>query len=143
MGMNPLNFADSLLLIVAQRLIKTLCTECKEDYHPTQEQFSTLVNEYGEEYCSKLGIVYHSDLTLKRPVGCEDCENTGYSGRTAIHEVLEGTPAIKRKIVKQASGEELRITAISEGMNTLKQDGIQKVFKGDCDLKQVLAVCIM
>jgi type II secretory ATPase GspE/PulE/Tfp pilus assembly ATPase PilB-like protein/transcriptional regulator with GAF, ATPase, and Fis domain len=143
MGMNPLNFADSLLLIVAQRLIKTLCKECREDYHPTQEEFSTLVHEYGEEQFNKLGIIYHSDLTLKKPVGCEYCDNTGYSGRTAIHEVLEGTKALKRKIVKQASGEELRITAIAEGMNTLKQDGIQKVFKGDCDLKQVLAVCIM
>jgi len=143
MGMNPLNFADSLLLVVAQRLIKTLCKECKEDYHPTQEEFSTLVHEYGEEHFNKLGIVYHSDLTLKKPVGCEYCENTGYSGRTAIHEVLEGTKALKRKIVKQVSGEELRITAIAEGMCTLKQDGIQKVFKGDCDLKQVLAVCIM
>ena len=71
MGMNPLNFADSLLLVVAQRLIKTLCKECKEDYHPTQEQFSTLVHEYGEEHFNKLGIVYHSDLTLKRPV--ENC----------------------------------------------------------------------
>lgn len=143
MGMNPLNFADSLLLIVAQRLIKTLCKQCSEDYHPTQEEFSTLVHEYGDEHFGKLGIVYHSDLTLKRPVGCEYCENTGYSGRTAIHEVLEGTTALKRKIVKQASGEELRSTAIAEGMNTLKQDGIQKIFKGNCDLKQVLAVCIM
>jgi type II secretory ATPase GspE/PulE/Tfp pilus assembly ATPase PilB-like protein/transcriptional regulator with GAF, ATPase, and Fis domain len=143
MGMNPLNFADSLLLVVAQRLVKTLCKECREDYHPTQEEFSTLVHEYGEEHFGKLGIVYHSDLTLKRPVGCEYCEKTGYAGRTAIHEVLEGTSALKRKIVKQASGEELRSTAIAEGMHTLKQDGIQKVFKGNCDLKQVLAVCIM
>jgi type II secretory ATPase GspE/PulE/Tfp pilus assembly ATPase PilB-like protein/transcriptional regulator with GAF, ATPase, and Fis domain len=143
MGMNPLNFADSILLVVAQRLVKTLCKNCREDYHPTQEQFDTIVQEYGEESFEKLGIVYDGDLTLKKPVGCESCDNTGYAGRTGLHEVLEGTKALKRQIVKQASAEELRATAINEGMCTLKQDGIQKIFKGDCDLKQVLAVCII
>lgn len=143
MGMNPLNFADSLLLVVAQRLVKTLCKKCKEDYHPTQEEFNILVNEYGREQFEKLGISYESDFTMKRPVGCEFCDNTGYAGRTAIHEVLEGTQEIKRHIVKQSSAEELRNTAIEDGMNTLKQDGIQKVLKGDCDLKQVFAVCIL
>ena len=143
MGMNPLNFADSILLVVAQRLVKTLCKKCREDYHPTQEEFDTLVREYGEESFEKLGIAYNGDLTLKKPVGCDFCDNTGYAGRTGIHEVLEGTKALKRQIVKQASAEELRTTAIEEGMCTLKQDGIQKVFKGDCDLKQVLSVCII
>jgi len=143
MGMNPLNFADSILLVVAQRLVKTLCRNCREDFHPTQEQFATIVQEYGEESFGTLGIVYDDDLTLKKPVGCESCDNTGYSGRTGIHEILEGTKALKRQIVKQASAEELRNTAIGEGMRTLKQDGIQKIFKGDCDLKQVLAVCII
>jgi type II secretory ATPase GspE/PulE/Tfp pilus assembly ATPase PilB-like protein/transcriptional regulator with GAF, ATPase, and Fis domain len=143
MGMNPLNFADSLLLVVAQRLIKTLCKKCREDYNPTQEEFITIVNEYGKEQFEKLGIIYDNNLTLKKPIGCSSCENTGYSGRTAIHEVLEGTPELKRQIVKQASGAELRKTAMEDGMNTLKQDGILKIFKGDCDLKQVLAVCII
>jgi len=143
MGMNPLNFADSLILIVAQRLIKTLCTNCREDYHPTQEEFDTLVSEYGEEQFQKLGISYDNDLTLKKPVGCELCDDTGYAGRTAIHELLQGTNGIKRMVVKQASAEELRTKAIEDGMSTLKQDGIQKVFEGNCDLKQVLAVCII
>ncbi|MCH7624041.1 MAG: type II/IV secretion system protein [Nitrospinae bacterium] len=143
MGMNPLNFADSLILIVAQRLVKTLCKHCREDYHPSQEEFDTLVNEYGEEQFQKLGISHDSSLALGKPVGCELCDDTGYAGRTAIHELMEGTQAIKRMIVKQASAGELRTLAIEEGMSTLKQDGIQKVFKGDCDLKQVLAVCII
>jgi len=143
MGMNPLNFADSLILVVAQRLVKTLCKNCCEDYRPTQEEFDTLVNEYGEKQFQRLGISYDRDLSLKKPVGCELCEDTGYAGRTAIHELLQGSQAIKRMVVKQASADELRSRAIEEGMNTLKQDGIQKVFKGDCDLKQVLAVCII
>ena len=143
MGMNPLNFADALLLIVAQRLVRTLCKKCKEDYHPSQEEFDYLVKEYGEKEFKKLGIEYTEDLMLKKPVGCDSCNDTGYAGRTGMHECLEGTDEIKRMIMKQSMVEELRAQAISDGMTTLKQDGIYKVFKGDTDLKQVMAVCIV
>ena len=143
MGMNPLNFADALLLIVAQRLVRTLCKKCKEDYHPSQEEFDSLVKEYGEAQFPNLGIEYTEDLMLKKPVGCDSCNDTGYAGRTGIHECLEGTDEIKRMIMKQRLVEDLRKQAISDGMTTLKQDGIYKVFKGDCDLKQVMAVCIV
>jgi len=142
MGMNPLNFADALLLIVAQRLVRTLCKKCKEDYHPDQEEFDALVKEYGDGF-EKLGIEYSDDLMLKKPVGCQNCNDTGYAGRTGLHECLEGSDEIKRMIMKQAMVEDLRAQALSDGMTTLKQDGIYKVFKGDCDLKQVLAVCIV
>jgi type II secretory ATPase GspE/PulE/Tfp pilus assembly ATPase PilB-like protein/GAF domain-containing protein len=143
MGMNPLNFADALLLIVAQRLVRTLCKKCKEDYHPSQEEFDSLVKEYGEEEFKNLNIVYTDDLMLKRPVGCDSCNDKGYAGRTGIHECLEGTDEIKRMVMKQSLVEELREQALSDGMTTLKQDGIYKVFKGDTDLKQVMAVCIV
>ncbi len=142
MGMNPLNFADALLLIVAQRLVRTLCKKCKEDYHPDQEEFDALVKEYGEGF-EKLGIEYSDDLMLKKPVGCQNCNDTGYAGRTGLHECLEGTDEIKRMIMKQSLVEDLRTQALSDGMTTLKQDGIYKIFKGDCDLKQVMAVCIV
>jgi type II secretory ATPase GspE/PulE/Tfp pilus assembly ATPase PilB-like protein/GAF domain-containing protein len=142
MGMNPLNFADALLLIVAQRLVRTLCKKCKEDYHPTQEEFDSLAKEYGDGF-EKLNIEYTDDLMLKKPVGCTNCNDTGYAGRTGIHECLEGTDEIKRMVMKQSLVEELRNQALKDGMTTLKQDGIYKVFKGDCDLKQVLAVCIV
>lgn len=143
MGMNPLNFADALLLIIAQRLVKTLCKECKEDYHPSKEEFEVLVNEYGERDFQKLGIKYTDDLILKKPVGCASCNDTGYAGRTGLHECLDGSDEIKRMIMKQSLVEELRRQAINDGMTTLKQDGIYKIFKGDCDLKQVLSVCIV
>jgi type II secretory ATPase GspE/PulE/Tfp pilus assembly ATPase PilB-like protein/GAF domain-containing protein len=143
MGMNPLNFADALLLIVAQRLVRTLCEKCKEDYHPSKEEYDSLVIEYGEEDFKKLNIVYSDDLILKKPVGCDSCNEKGYSGRTGIHECLEGTDEIKRMIMKQSPVEELRKQALNDGMTTLKQDGIYKVFKGDTDLKQVMAVCIV
>jgi type II secretory ATPase GspE/PulE/Tfp pilus assembly ATPase PilB-like protein/GAF domain-containing protein len=143
MGMNPLNFADALLLIVAQRLVRTLCKKCKEDYHPSKEEFDSLVKEYGEEDFKNLNIEYTDDLMLKKPVGCNSCNDKGYAGRTGIHECLEGTDEIKRMVMKQSLVEELREQALSDGMTTLKQDGIYKVFKGDTDLKQVMAVCIV
>jgi type II secretory ATPase GspE/PulE/Tfp pilus assembly ATPase PilB-like protein/GAF domain-containing protein len=142
MGMNPLNFADALLLIVAQRLVRTLCKKCKEDYHPDKVEFDALAKEYGEGF-EKLGIEYTDDLMLKKPVGCSNCTDTGYAGRTGIHECLEGTDEIKRMVMKQSLVEDLRNQALKDGMTTLKQDGIYKVFKGDCDLKQVMAVCIV
>jgi type II secretory ATPase GspE/PulE/Tfp pilus assembly ATPase PilB-like protein/GAF domain-containing protein len=143
MGMNPLNFADALLLIVAQRLVRTLCKACKEDYHPDRDEFDKLVKEYGEEKFPNLGIEYTDNLMLKKPVGCAACSETGYAGRTGLHELLDGSDDIKRMIMKKELVENLREQAIKDGMTTLKQDGIYKIFKGDCDLKQVLAVCIV
>ncbi|MEE8127535.1 MAG: pilus assembly protein, partial [Nitrospinaceae bacterium] len=143
LGMNPLNFADALLLIIAQRLVRTLCKECKENYHPSKKEFEILVREYGIEEFRKLGVQYTDDLQLKRPVGCDKCNDTGYLGRTGLHEVLEGTDEVKRMIMQKDVVEEIRRQAIKEGMTTLKQDGILKILKGDCDLKQVLAVCII
>jgi type II secretory ATPase GspE/PulE/Tfp pilus assembly ATPase PilB-like protein/GAF domain-containing protein len=142
MGMNPLNFADALLLILAQRLVRTLCKKCKMSYHPDREEFDMLVREYGEGF-DKLGIEYTDDLVLMGPSGCSACGDTGYSGRTGLHELLEGTDTMKRMIMQKSLVEELRKQAIEDGMTTLKQDGIRKVFKGDCDLKQVMAVCIV
>ncbi|CAI2718200.1 Type II secretory pathway, ATPase PulE/Tfp pilus assembly pathway, ATPase PilB [Nitrospina watsonii] len=144
MGMNPLNFADALLLIVAQRLVRTLCKACKKEYHPSKEEYDILLKEYGdpEMFAKNVNIPYSDDLMLQGPGGCDKCSNTGYAGRTGLHECLEGTEDIKRMVMKQALVEEIRKQAAKDGMTTLKQDGIWKVFKGDCDLKQVLAVCI-
>ncbi len=143
MGMNPLNFADALLLIVAQRLVRTLCKECKEDYHPDRKEFDTLVQQYGEKDFPKLKIEYTDELTLKKPVGCATCNDTGYAGRTGLHECLDATDEIKQIIMQKALVADLRRQADKDGMTSLKQDGIYKIFKGDCDLKQVLAVCIV
>ena len=144
MGMNPINFADALLLILAQRLVKTLCGKCKEDYHPTKEEYDILVSEYDEKYfMERIGVAYSDDLLIKKPVGCADCKNTGYAGRTGLHEALQGSLTIKKMIMQKASMEEIKEVAIEEGMSTLKQDGIFKIFKGDCDFKQVSAVCVV
>jgi len=143
MGMDAFNFANALLGILAQRLVKTLCSECKEKYHPTKEIYDELVHEYGAEWFDKkLGIKYTDNLYIYKPKGCPKCSNTGYKGRTGIHELLYGSDAIKQLIIEGKSIDVIRDKAIEEGMTTLKQDGIMKVFKGDTDLLQVRKVCI-
>ncbi|MEW6672637.1 MAG: GspE/PulE family protein [Thermodesulfobacteriota bacterium] len=143
MGMDPFNFADAILCILAQRLVRTLCKKCKKAYHPSKEEYDELVREYGKEDFEKnLKIPYTDDLTINRPDGCETCHNTGYAGRMGLHELLMGTDPMKKMIQEKAKMEDLRGQAIKDGMRTLKQDGIEKIFSGFCDLLQVRKVCI-
>jgi len=142
MGIDPLNFADALLGILAQRLVRTLCKSCKEKYHPTREEFDEMVESYGREDFEKLSIQYDDKLFLYRPKGCELCNNTGYRGRMGIHELLIATDEIKRLIQKHETVETLRNQSIKEGMTTLLQDGIQKAINGFTDFVQVRRVCI-
>jgi type II secretory ATPase GspE/PulE/Tfp pilus assembly ATPase PilB-like protein len=141
MGMDPFNFADALLGVLAQRLVRTLCSDCKEKYNPTQEEFDTLVRSYDGDF-DKMGFAYSSDLVLYRPKGCPRCGNTGYRGRTGIHEILVGSDALKSLIQGRAKMEEIREQAVDDGMTTLMQDGIRKVLLGMTDLIQVRKVCI-
>ena len=97
---------------------------------------------YGLEEFNKLNIPYNDDFKLYRPKGCGNCDGTGYKGRLGIHELLVGTDDIKRMVQKHETVEVMRDQAISEGMTTLLQDGIQKVIKGITDFKQVRRVCI-
>nr|HID59590.1 GspE/PulE family protein [Desulfobacterales bacterium] len=143
MGMDPFNFADAILGILAQRLVRTLCKKCKKPYHPTREEYDRLVHEYGEEdFERNVNIPYSKELVLYKPEGCHECSNTGYRGRMGIHELLMGTDEIKRLIQEKARMEDIREQALKEGMTTLKQDGIEKVFKGHTDFFQVRKVCI-
>ena len=142
MGIDPLNFADALLGILAQRLVRTLCKNCKEAYHPTPTEFDEIAESYGQEAFAKLGISCTDDFTLHRPKGCDFCDKTGYKGRMGIHELLIGSNAIKRLIQRHATVEEMREVAAAEGMTTLLQDGIMKSLKGFTDFKQVRRVCI-
>jgi type II secretory ATPase GspE/PulE/Tfp pilus assembly ATPase PilB-like protein len=141
MGMDPFNFADAILGVLAQRLVRTLCKDCKEQYHPGQEEFDNIVRAYDGDF-DALGISYDNDLLLYKPNGCSNCGNTGYRGRTGIHELLVGTDDMKTLIQSRAKMEDLRKQAIKDGMATLMQDGIRKVFNGETDLIQVRKVCI-
>lgn len=143
LGMDPFNFSDAILCILAQRLVKTLCPHCKAPYHPSRHEYDELVREYGTDaFDRNIHIPYTESLTLYRPVGCEACNKSGYRGRLGIHELLMGTGAIKEMIQRKALIEALREQAIKDGMKTLKQDGVEKVFGGSCNLLQVRKVCI-
>jgi type II secretory ATPase GspE/PulE/Tfp pilus assembly ATPase PilB-like protein len=142
-GMDPFSFADAILCILAQRLVKTLCRKCKEPYHPSQFEYDELVREYGlDEFHRNVNIPYTDSLLLYRPVGCEACDKSGHRGRMGIHELLVVTNAIKEMIQHHVPIETLRDQAIKDGMRTLKQDGIEKIFGGNCNLVQVRKVCI-
>lgn len=142
MGLNPLNFSDAFLGVLAQRLVRRLCTECRQPYNLTEDEFNDIVREYGEKLFPRTGITYSPDINLYKTDQCEFCSGTGYKGRVGIHELMDGTPEIKLMIKKAAGTEEIAHQAIEQGMTTLKQDGIQKVFKGTTDIKDVWRVCI-
>jgi type II secretory ATPase GspE/PulE/Tfp pilus assembly ATPase PilB-like protein len=142
MGCDPFSFADAMLGVLAQRLAKRICKDCREEYSPSQDEYEDLHNGAGIEFWEQLGIQNDGSFTLFRGKGCASCNNTGYKGRIALHELLLGSPRVKRLI--QASGKTDEIVAIAakEGMNTLMQDGIAKVLQGLTTYKQVKAVAI-
>jgi type II secretory ATPase GspE/PulE/Tfp pilus assembly ATPase PilB-like protein len=140
MGMDPFNFADALLGVLAQRLVRTLCKNCREPYHPSPAEYDALARAYAGDF-GALGFSYTDDLVLHRAKGCDKCNN-GYKGRTAIVELLEGSDEIKALIQSKAVMERIREEAVKGGMTTLMQDGIRKVFLGLTDLQQVRKVCV-
>ena len=142
MGMNPLNIADAFLGVLAQRLVRRLCSNCIESFHPDKEEFDYIKKDYGAKPFKSLGVDHNSKFELKRSEGCEKCNGTGYKGRLGIHELIEGTPEIKMLIKKEATSQDLAIQAIKDGMTTLKQDGVHKVFDGITDMREVRRVCV-
>jgi type II secretory ATPase GspE/PulE/Tfp pilus assembly ATPase PilB-like protein len=162
MGMDPFNFSDALLGILAQRLAKRLCVGCKQAYTPSQEEMKSLLTEYCEElrhtaaFRSDAKAAYETvfkgwtesyakekgAFTLYRAKGCDKCSNSGYKGRVGLHELMVGTEHAKKLIQEHARVTDLLACALEDGMRTLKQDGIEKVLLGITDVKQVRAVCI-
>ena len=143
MGMDPFNFSDAILCVLAQRLARTLCKDCKQSYHPSAEEYTSLIREYEPDRFHKYVNIQYSDaLRLNRPVGCRNCNNKGYRGRMALHELLMGTEEIKLLVQNRAKVDAIRAQAVKDGMTTLKQDGIEKIFAGLLELPQVRKVCI-
>ncbi|MEJ5172925.1 MAG: GspE/PulE family protein [Hydrogenothermaceae bacterium] len=128
MGIETYLLADSLLLICAQRLIKKICNNCKEEYKPSKKEVKIFEDsglEIGEE-------------RLYKGLGCKICNFTGYKGRTGIHELLNVDDNIKSMIIDQVSTEEMKRYALSHGMKTLRQDGLLKVLKGITTVEEVV-----
>ncbi|HEV8660776.1 MAG TPA: GspE/PulE family protein [Thermoanaerobaculia bacterium] len=142
MDIDPFNFADALLGIMAQRLVRTLCPKCKEPYHPTVQEFNEIVEAYGADYFDRTGIDYSPELTLYKPKGCANCNNTGFKGRMGVHELLAGTDEVKTAVQRRAPINELRKIALDQGMRTLLQDALEKMFKGIVDYKQARSIAV-
>ena len=133
MDLDPLNFADAFIGVLAQRLMRTLCKNCKEPYKPDQDELDKLIHYYGEDVFPELKIDTDTHELMK-PVGCDKCSGTGYAGRCGVHELLEATVEMKKLIALRAPVQELRTLALDQGMRTLQQDGILRIFNGVTDL---------
>ncbi len=142
MGCDAFNFSDAMLGVLAQRLCKRLCVHCKEAYHPDRQEFDDLIQSYGVGDWDRVGVTYSPELNLYRARGCERCNQSGFKGRMALHELLVGSDDVKRCIQSRARTAEMVGIAKREGMVTLLQHGIQKILEGVTTYRQVRAVAV-
>lgn len=142
LGCDPFNFSDAMLGVLAMRLCKRICPNCREAYHPTSSEYDELVQAFGEGDWEGVHPAYNPGLTLFRGRGCDTCNQTGYRGRVPIHELMVVSDSMKALIQARARTGELLTLAKSDGMRTLVQDGIEKVLQGLTTYKQVRAVAI-
>ncbi|VAX35007.1 Type IV fimbrial assembly, ATPase PilB, partial [hydrothermal vent metagenome] len=124
---------SAVIGVVAQRLIRKLCSECKEAYVPSAE--------IKDMFCAEGFLV--EDISLMKPVGCESCLQTGYSGRTAIYEMINITEDIRQIILKNPSERNINELAGRQGTKSLRQSGLQRVLDQITSLEEVLNITIM
>lgn len=142
MDIDPFSFGDSLLAVLAQRLVRTLCKNCKQPYTPDEAEWAELKGEFeNDARWRELGLP-EKPAQLMKPGGCEKCNQTGYKGRMGIHELLVVNDEIRAMIFRKAKVSEIRDAAVAHGMLTLKQDGIVKVVQGHTTLREVRSVCM-
>ncbi len=153
MGMDEFNFADALLGVLSQRLIRTLCASCKTAYTPDPADLNMLAMEYCRISSGELDVTrdvvdaqidrwkqdfFHGrNITLFKPSGCKECLDTGYRGRMSVYELLTATTEVKKLILRKATSHEILSVALSLEMKTIMQDGIIKVIRGFTDYAQV------
>jgi type II secretory ATPase GspE/PulE/Tfp pilus assembly ATPase PilB-like protein len=150
-GADPFQAADALLGVLAQRFARRLCPACRMPHAPSADDLRALAQEYCQgtsldpdaeaERWRDSGGAKNRQLTLYAAKGCGECGHSGYKGRLGIHELLVAQPAIKRQIRSKASAGDILDAALAAGMRTLKQNGMQKMLRGETDMEQVRAVC--
>ena len=151
LGMDPMNFGDSLVGIVAQRLVRALCPACKRAEALTAAQFEALALDYvagtavpletgRERLLLAGGWASSSEAKRWQPVGCTHCGGKGYKGRMGVYEVLQNTPELKHLIQARASSNQVFEQAMAGGMHSLKQDAFEKICAGSIDVKQASGV---
>ena len=152
MGMDPFNFADSLLAVLAQRLVKRLCPHCRKSEPLPEAELQEWLDDYlhafpadqrprREALQAEWQTAYGENGRLVRyhSPGCAQCEQTGFKGRAGLHELLVVSKSVRRLIQTGARAEEIQHSAMAEGMRTLRQDGIIKVLAGVTSLAEVRA----
>jgi type IV pilus assembly protein PilB len=127
MGVEPYNFVSSLNCVLAQRLIRVLCPICRRAFHPSDAELI----ESGLRPEEQRSIVFYAN------VGCDACNHTGYRGRTAIHELLDLSDNIREMIVERRPGSEVRRAAEAEGLTSLRESALKKVFSGVSTLHEI------
>jgi type II secretory ATPase GspE/PulE/Tfp pilus assembly ATPase PilB-like protein len=142
LGCDSFNFADAMLGVLAQRLCKRICIQCKEAYHPSRQEYDELVQGYGAQDWPSVGIEYRADLRLYRGRGCEACNRTGFKGRVPLHELLLPSEGMKHLIQIRSQTAQMLTLAIKEGLVTLVQDGIRKALQGVTTYRHVRAVAM-
>ncbi len=127
MGVEPYNFVSSLNCVLAQRLVRLLCPTCKRQYEPSKEDL----------FSSGLRPEDVRERIFFRNVGCDACNHTGYRGRTAIHELLDMSDSIREMIIERRPGSEIRRQAEKEGLSSLRESAVKKVFAGATTLHEI------
>jgi len=128
MGIEPFLLASVVRCFLAQRLVRTICTVCKEE------------TGYPLDYLTEIGAPFPPDFKFYRGRGCDHCRQTGYRGRTAIYEIVQMNEPLRRMIVRKETGTAMKTRAISDGMETLRQDGWRRVLKAQTTLEEVIRV---
>ena len=130
MGIEPFLIASSVEGLIAQRLVRVLCTHCKETYEPNEETLRRLHQQ-------RLDV---TGANFMRPVGCEKCRFTGFRGRTAIYEIVKITESLKALIVDRKPANILKKQALQDGLRTIREDGFIKVKAGVTTIDEVMRV---
>ena len=128
MGIESYLLADSMIGVIAQRLVRRLCPHCKRAYNASAEEKKLM------------GLELTEDFTIYEPAGCDQCDNTGYNGRIGIYEIMTITPRLKNLIAKNVSADELKKAAQEEGMHTLRESGVKLVMDGTTSYKEMLRI---
>jgi type II secretory ATPase GspE/PulE/Tfp pilus assembly ATPase PilB-like protein len=141
MGLDPERLAAALHGVLALRLVRTLCEHCKEPYHPEKAEYDRLLEGYGISFFDHINVMYSDDLVFHRAKGCPRCNASGYHGRTGLYELLVVNPVIRKLISKRASLGQIIEEAMINDMILLVQEGIQLIFNGTIDRKELMSVC--
>ncbi len=134
MGIEPFLTSSAVDAVLAQRLARRLCANCKEPYTATREMLRK--NDFPPEVCDR------DDVVLHRAKGCSRCNNTGYKGRLGLYEVMIVSEAIRRLTVERKSADEIGRVAAAEGMKSLREDGIDKVLLGMTSVEEIARVIV-